>query len=80
MQMEFGKSMRERVSYLIISGLFIFFSAMVFKVMISSSGLIEPKLLETYDLFYSIIGAALGFLIAQIFIRSHVKAVRLGRI
>jgi uncharacterized membrane protein YqjE len=80
MQIELGKSMREKFGYLIVSGLFIFFSTMTFKMLITSSGLVAPEFLEAYDLFYSIAGVMLGFLLAQIFIRSHIKQVRLGRI
>ena len=78
-QMEFGKSMRERFSYLIISGMFITFTVIILKMMLPLMGA-DEEFLATYDLFYSLVGAGLGFLLAQIFIRSHTKAVRLGRI
>ncbi len=80
MQIEFGKSTIEKLSYLIITCLFTFFSAMFFKVFLGLTGTVSPVDLMDYDLFYSVVGAALGFLFAQIFIRTHLKAVRMGRI
>ena len=79
MQMDFGKSMREKFSYLIITGMFLSTSVIMLKMLLPLTGA-DAGFLETYDLFYSLIGAAIGFLLAQVFIRSHTKAVRLGRI
>jgi len=79
MQVEFGKSLREKFSYLIVSGIFIFMTVLIFKTGLKLAGMDEQFLLD-YDLFYSAVGAGLGFIFAQIFIRLHIKAVKTGRI
>ena len=76
---EFGRTYSEKFGYLLITGIFIFVFTMMFRVLIL---VMNPDMNQTfyekYDLFYSVIGAAIGFVVSQIYIRIHKKSQRGG--
>lgn len=78
MQIEFGKTWREKFGYLIITGIFMFFSSMLLKVSILYLGLVGEDYFREYEMFYNILGAVIGFMFAQVFIRLHMRAARRG--
>jgi uncharacterized membrane protein len=78
MQIDFGRTWREKFGYLIISGIFMLFSAMLFKITILATGTVDATFFTQYEMFYNIIGALIGFVISQVFIRMHIKAARRG--
>ena len=76
MQIEFGKTWREKFAYLIVTGIFMFGSTIIFRILMLTVGRVETWYFQQYEMFYNIAGAAIGFILSQIFIRMHIKAMR----
>lgn len=74
--LEFGKGNREKFGYLIITATLVFLIVILTRIFVLGSGL-DPDYYAKYELFYTSVGAVLGFAVSQLFIRRHIKAVRL---
>lgn len=74
--LEFGSKYREKFGYLVITAILVFFVVILTRVVVLGSG-IDPDYYAKYELFYTSVGAILGFGISQLFIRRHIKAVRM---
>jgi uncharacterized membrane protein YgaE (UPF0421/DUF939 family) len=73
--LEFGKGNREKFGYLIITATLVFLIVILTRIVVLGSG-IDPDYYTKYELFYTSVGAILGFVVSQLFIRRHIKAVR----
>ena len=73
--LEFGSGYREKFGYLIITATLVFFIVILTRIVVLGSGL-DPDYYAKYELFYTSIGAVVGFAVSQIFIRQHQRAVR----
>ena len=73
--LEFGKGNREKFGYLIITATLVFLIVILTRVVVLGSG-IDIDYYTKYELFYTSIGAVLGFGVSQLFIRQHQRAVR----
>ena len=74
--LEFGSKYREKFGYLVITAILVFFIVILTRMVALGSGL-DPDYYAKYELFYTSIGAVIGFGISQLFIRRHIKAVRM---
>lgn len=72
----FGKTTRDKFGYLIITGVFLLISATIVPWIVKDLVLVSDEYYEKYLIFYQICGSALGFLIAQVYIRFHSKKIR----
>lgn len=72
---EFGSGYREKFGYLIITAILVFTIVIMTRVIALGSG-IDMDYYTKYELFYTSIGAIVGFAISQLFIRQHQRAVR----
>jgi len=73
--LEFGKGNREKFGYLIITATLVFFIVILTRIVVLGSG-IDSDYYTEYELFYTSVGAVLGFGVSQLFIRKHQRAVR----
>jgi uncharacterized membrane protein YgaE (UPF0421/DUF939 family) len=73
--LEFGNKYREKFGYLIITATIVFLMVILTRIAVLGSG-IDPDYYIKYELFYTSVGALLGFGVSQLFIRRHIKAVR----
>ena len=76
--MNFGRSNREKFNYLLISAICVSLVSIIIRLIAINT--LEQDFFEYYELFYIVLGAGLGFMIAQLFIKAHVKSIRRGGI
>lgn len=72
----FGRTKGEKVGYLIITGVFLLISATIVPWIVKDLVLVSDEYYEKYLIFYQICGSALGFLLAQVYIKIHSKKMR----
>jgi len=76
---QMGKSGRDKIGYLIITCVFLLLSATIVPWIIKDFFLVDDVYYERYLIFYQVCGSALGFLLAQVYIKMHFKKVRGAR-
>lgn len=73
-KINFGRSVPEKFGYLIVTTVFVFFTSKIFEFIVINT---QPQdYVIHYSLFFTVVGAILGFVVAQLFIKSHIKSIR----
>jgi glycopeptide antibiotics resistance protein len=75
LSIEFGKGKLDRFGYLLITIIAISFSTILTRVVALSMGMMLVDYMKN-EVFYNMIGALLGFMVSQFFIKKHTKALR----
>lgn len=75
LDIEFGKGKLDRFGYLLITLIAISFSTILLRVFAVSMGMALVDYMRN-EVFYNMIGALIGFMVAQIFIKRHTRALR----
>lgn len=74
--LEFGRNYRERFMYLVTFAVFSLIMAICVPILVLNIMGADPAYYEKYKIFYQICAIAAAFIIAQVFIKSHMKVVR----
>jgi len=74
LKINFGRSLPEKFGYLVVTAVFMFFISKTFDFVVNNT---QPQdYIAQYGLFFTVVGAIIGFIVAQLFIKAHIRSVR----